>query len=162
MCVSCAHAPFPVSFYSCSTVTAGTTPLITGFIKRRVKEDTGGTKRLIEERSIVIKAAPGKRERNTQKKKATRSPKMKGREDTKRKHIKKAFTLMTRGTEVAWTEKRGHRKRSIGKESSRCVSWCCLPWAPCSRSTADCSPGGTVLSHHRVRHGSCLCRMVST
>lgn len=130
VCVSCAHAPFPVSFHSCSTVTARTTPLITGFIKRRVKEDTGGTKRLIEERSIVIKAAPGKRERSTQKKKATRSPKMKGREDTKRKHTKKAFTLMTRGTEVAWTEKRGRGKRSFGKESSRCASCAACPGRP--------------------------------
>lgn len=152
-CISCAHAPFPVSFCSCSTVTARTTPLITGFIKRRVKEDTGGTKRLIEERGILRKAAPGRRERSTPKKKAARSPKMKGKEDTKRKDIRKAFPWRTRGTEAAWTGKSGHRKRSRGKGSSRCVCWCCWPGHPrrpgagarlsVASGTAESSPGQT-------------------
>lgn len=91
---------------SCSMGTARTTLWSIGFIKRMVKEDTGSTESPIKQRSIKKKVAQGKKERSVQKKRAVQSSKRKSKKDTRRNDIEKAFVLVMRGTEVAWTEKR--------------------------------------------------------
>lgn len=104
---------------SCSMVTAKTILLSIGFIKKKVKEDTGSRKNRIEKRNIEKKAAQGRKKRSIPKNQGLHPLTRKGRRGIRRNDTVKASVWMTRGTGVVWIRKRGHQRKSLGRGSTR-------------------------------------------
>lgn len=76
---------------SCSTATVKTILLSIGFIKKKVKGDTGSRKNQIEKRNIEKKAAQGKKETSMPKKKVIRPQTRKGKKGTRINATRKAL-----------------------------------------------------------------------
>jgi hypothetical protein len=107
-------------------VTAKTILSSSGFIKKKVNENTGRHEKQIEKRNMERKAAQGRKEKNIQKKRGAHSLPRMGKRDTGKNGTKKAFVSMMTGTEVARIGERDHQKKSTRRGIPRYHSPCLI------------------------------------